>query len=250
MCDEGQKAEVLPPKETIDLLMRKYAVMYSALLMRASSFTSHVRNSQLVVTLMIAVITASHYTEFKLNGDTKEGWVLATVIIMAATYYIWYDTLDAHFAVVSHSARIKTLENQINKIAGRDLLVWERVIAPKLWGSARPFKGVLHPVRPMLAFQALLMVALAAGFPVSVYIVAWRLSDGAVRFKALLVCLTLLSVALIGLAYYVWWGLNYRLNDRIVEFVDKHWQPDMVRGDAAGAQIGTEIEATRISSGP
>jgi hypothetical protein len=121
MSDKGDKTEVLSPKETVDLLMKKYAVIYSALLMRATSFTSHVRNNQLVATLMIAIVSLTvQFDKFKLQNETKRWWVLLTLFVIAVTYYLWYDTLDAHFAVVSHSARIKSLEDEINKI------VWKK----------------------------------------------------------------------------------------------------------------------------
>jgi hypothetical protein len=244
MCTKEQHDEVLSPKETIDLLMRKYTVMYSALLMRATSYTSHVRNSQIVATLIVGTAAlAFNVQSLQLTNGTKKWWALLTLVAISVIYYIWYDTLDAHFAVVSHSARIKSLETQINKVAGRELLIWETVIAPKLWQPAhpfkglRPFKGVIHPVRLMLLYQAFLMLIVAVAFPLYIYYLAWNFPETSLRFKVFLVCATIFAIASMGAAYYVWDGLNRRLNDNIVEFIGKHWEPDVVRARVDGSEV-------------
>jgi hypothetical protein len=234
-----QTTDVLTQKDVIELLMKKHAVMYSALLMRATSFTNHVRNNQLVATLMIAILsTAVHFPQFTLQNGTKRWWVLLTVVIVAVIYYLWYDTLDAHFAVVSHSARIKSLENQVNTIVGRKLLIWDTVVAPRLWGSWHPFKGVFHPVRLMLLYQVFLMCLIAVLFPLYVYYTAWMFPESTVRFK---VCVALLAVSVLAslaVAVYVGYGLDRHLSDRLGDFINEHWEPLMIRDDGTSSEDG------------
>jgi hypothetical protein len=227
MCPDAPKStDVLLQKDVIDLLMKKHAVMYSALLMRATSFTSHVRNSQLVITLMIAIGTVTfQFPWFRLQNDTKWWWILLTGVAIGVTYYLWYDTLDAHFAVVAHSARIKTLEDQVNKIVGRKILIWETVVAPKLWRSPHPFKGVWHPVWFMLLYQWFLMLLIAGLFPLYVYYTAWRFPESSILFESFLATLAFIALAFIAMAFYVWYGLNWHLSNKTVEFIRKHWEP-------------------------
>jgi hypothetical protein len=181
---------------------------------------------------MLAVASyASQVKALSLTRDTELAWVLVTIVIILVVYYIWYDTLDAHFGVVSHSARIKSLENQINKIVGRKLMIWETVVAPKLWGSAHPFPGVVHPVRPMLFYQGILMFLIAVAFPFYVYYEAWKLPETTVPFKAILIAAAVFSVGSLGVGFYVWDRLNRRLSDRTVEFINKYWEPDAAPRD-------------------
>lgn len=227
MPDHEWEAEFLSPIAAIDLFMKKYSVMYSALLMRATAFTSHVRNNQLVATVIAAIVYLTFQTErFKLQDSTKWWWIMATLFVMCVTYYIWYDTLDAHFAVVSHSARVKSLEAQINKIVGRKILIWETEIAPMLWGSPHPLKGVWHPVWFMLLYQSILMFLIAVAFPLYVYFVIWNFPASIWSLKTILIALALVSVVSMATAYYVWHGINRHLGRGIAQFVNEHWEPD------------------------
>ena len=144
--NEASDEEPGSKDQALDLLIRKYAILKSDILVQIGGIKNHVRNGQVLATVVVAVLVfLLGHNEYQLSPDTKYIWLLVSFIIITITYYLIYDVLESSFAVECISERIISIEHRINEIVGEKILIWESVIVRKLTAAVRPFPGVVHP---------------------------------------------------------------------------------------------------------
>lgn len=234
MCtDKNSDTGGFSKKDIVYVLMQKYYILKSDMVMQASSFKNHVRNSQIIaggaLSITLAMFTSSN-TPFALSEQTKFFWVPLAFLFTTVAYYFVYDTLESSFSVQSLAERIVSIENRINEIVGTPLLIWESVIAKQLWTPLIPLKGVLHPIVIMTAYEMLLIFLLATGSPLFIYYMAWNLPNNGCLFQAILILLGLYSIVSAVLAIYVWIGTNKKLRRELRTVIDGAWMKDHEKG--------------------
>lgn len=84
----------------VDLLFQYYQILKQDLLLQTGSFKNHVRNSQIIGSALIAIlsflISSNNYT---VTSDNVFLWLVVTGTFTTVTYYLIYDVLEAVFAV-------------------------------------------------------------------------------------------------------------------------------------------------------
>jgi hypothetical protein len=107
-------------------------------------------------------------------GDYKALWIGLSFFITTVTSYLIYDVLEANFAVQALSERIVVIEERINRLIASNVLVWESVVAARLWSPVWvPKVNIFHPVMLMLLYVA---VALSGMIGANMWFYCWALT--------------------------------------------------------------------------
>jgi hypothetical protein len=210
-----------PVIEEVDLLMKEYAILKTDQNMQAQSFKNHVRNAQILLTI-IAGLLAVALSNRGLNSidlfEFEVGAVIFSFVLTTVTYFLVHDTLEANFAVQALAERIVSIEERVNTLLHRRALIWESIIANQLWTPLRA-QGVLHPIRVMYFYEAALILAVTC-FTLCVYYWAWHLPNTSVSGKAVLAVLSAFSVGSLIVAVYVWYGINHHLRKEVRRLIE------------------------------
>jgi hypothetical protein len=126
MGDFVMATQTLEPSEVVDLLFRKYDLLKRDVLLHMQHFKNHVRNFQILFTLIIA--SGSYFffrDEFKPSDNNKYFWLTFIFAVVNLSFFLLYDVLHASFQIAVDSERMATLEREINEVIDEDLLLWE-----------------------------------------------------------------------------------------------------------------------------
>jgi hypothetical protein len=211
--------------ETVDLLMRKYAILKSDILVQIGGIKNHVRNGQVLATVVVAVLVfLLGHNEYQLSPNTKYVWLSVCFIIVTITYYLLYDVLESSFAVECISERIISLENRINEIMGGRGLIWESVIVKKIVSSARPFPGVIHPFVCELAYAGILVIIISVLIPLYVYYSALTLEHNGIKDYVIIGLSAVYSIlSFVGFIFMAI-KLHTRVRLALKDLIQKEWR--------------------------
>lgn len=161
----------LQKKDIIDILLREYALLKSEIHLQISSLKRHVRNVQLVVALLLGAVSYV-WVDGKLPPEKHLAiWLIGIPVAVSLVCYLVYDILDAAYQISIVGARMTIIEEEVNRLAGQRILVWEQDFAAQLNGRLVMFdKWVLHPGGMIIIYMAIVIVIL-------LIIVLWLLSS-------------------------------------------------------------------------
>jgi hypothetical protein len=221
-------------QDAVDLLFRYYQILKQDLLLQTGSFKNHVRNSQIVgtafLTIMSFLLTNKNYG---LTEDNIGLWLVVTATFTTVTYYLIHDVLEAIFAIRALEECLSFLEERVNAILGVNRLIWQSGVAQKLWPSSPRIIGFLPPMFFLQIYEALLIAGTTIALPGYVYYKAWSVSGGGVGIRVLLVGLALYSVVSATVTILVVHSVNNRLRSKVREMISQRWEQSSVPARAA-----------------
>ena len=82
MTVEDQTSELLSQSQRLDLLMKMHAALRQDVLLQIGSLKNHVRNSQIIISIFVAVTLASlNSPNLAITDDTKYYWIFFMVLL-------------------------------------------------------------------------------------------------------------------------------------------------------------------------
>jgi hypothetical protein len=224
----GSPRSIAEP-DNVDLLFRYYQVLKQDLLLQMGSFKNHVRNSQIVgtafLTIMSFLLTNKNYA---LSEDNVGLWLVVMATFTTVTYYLIHDVLEAVFAVRALEECLSFLEDRVNAILGANRLVWQSGVAQKLWPSSTKVIGFFPPMLFLQIYETLLIAGATIILPGFVYYKAWGVSGSGFGIRALLIGLALYSVISAGITVSVLHSVNNRLRSKVRDMINAKWEYSLV----------------------
>ncbi len=184
----AQPANLLTAGEVADILLRKYTLLKQEIFLHIGYYKGHVRNFQLIATAIFGAgaYVASNQKLFPTPDNWWAWWALTTFIPLVSNYLL-FDIVETQYATILLGERLATIEEQINELAGKHLLIWESSVSPLFWQTFRPIPGVINPDWFLGALGFLISAAICVGVPAVVYHqLLWPLATSTGRQVALL----------------------------------------------------------------
>jgi hypothetical protein len=155
-----------------DVLMKEYASMREEVLLHFRNTKLHWRYYQVFFTAAIVIIWYLFFVSNTNVGtillllNIKQPDLLLYVVFALdlTSYYFAFDILDSYFCIFLAAACLANIEEQINAICGRTILVWESQFQAEnvvRFGSSR---------FAITAYQLLLVFGVSAGLPIFCYL--------------------------------------------------------------------------------
>jgi len=213
----------LTDSNNVDLLFRYYQILKQDLLLQTGSFKNHVRNSQIIGSALIAILTflvsSNNYTVQQNNIFL---WLVVTATFTTVTYYLIHDVLEAVFAVRALEECLSFLEDRVNAILGANRLIWQSGVAQNLWPASKDI-GFLPPMRCLEFYETVLILGATILLPSYVYYKAWTVVQEGSLIRHVLVGLELYSIISAVVTISVLRGVNGSLRSRVREMVVRKW---------------------------
>lgn len=206
--------------EIVDLLMRQYQVLKQDMLFQMASYKNHVRNSQIVGTILIAMGSFISSTgNYSISDNNKYVWIGVVATITTISYYLIHDVLESVFAVKALEEYLSFLEAQINRLTAQNALLWQSSVADQLWPLSESIKNIKPPIKFLELYQSIMIIGITVLFPIYVYykIIATTHLD-----RVLIFWLVALAIYLIYSAYAarrVWKDVNAKLREEVRKLI-------------------------------
>lgn len=127
--------------------MKKYCALRAEIRLHIGFYKAHVRNFQL---LAGGLLTAGAYilannVALTPSNDTWLIWCIGLFVLSLTANYLFLDVIDPQYAILTLADRLGTIEHELNRTAGRRILVWESGAAAKAYSGSFPYPKVLNP---------------------------------------------------------------------------------------------------------
>jgi hypothetical protein len=156
MADTGDFGK----NEQVDLLMKKYGMVRQELMLYMSNYKSNVKYMNYVIIGLVAIFSLSVGKDRDLGLiNSRLFWIFLGAAITTIVGYISYDLLESQYALKSLAARAVALEKTINRIVGKNLLMWESHLAGKFFAPALAVNGVWNPSFALNIYWGLFVAA-------------------------------------------------------------------------------------------
>jgi hypothetical protein len=219
----AQKTPATDPGN-VDLLFQYYQILKQDLLLQTGSFKNHVRNSQIIGSALIAIlsflISSNNYT---VTSDNVFLWLVVTGTFTTVTYYLIYDVLEAVFAVRALEECLSFLEDRVNATLGANRLIWQSGVAQNLWPTSTDI-GFLAPMRCLEFYETILILGATVFLPSYIYYKAWNAVGDGSAVRHVLVGLELYSLLSAVVTIFVLRGVNGLLRAKVREMILKKWE--------------------------
>ncbi|HZF11899.1 MAG TPA: hypothetical protein VFE33_24195 [Thermoanaerobaculia bacterium] len=180
-----------------DLLMRKYSLLKQEVWAHIGFYKAHVARFQLMGT---AILAAAAYviSNPATVPNNKNWWLwwLATTLFPVMANYLIFDIIESQYAMILLGERMATIEEDVNRIAGCRLLIWETFGAPMFWQSFRPMPGVINPDWFLSSFGLIIATSMAVVIPSFLYYLLWNVSGGSTRHASVIAGLVIMIAAM------------------------------------------------------
>jgi hypothetical protein len=191
------------PKLILDLLMKKYALLREEIMFYARTAKLHTRYFQaffagtlIILWYLFFVAEASKFDAIlqaiRLSrSDVVLFFLFATNI---TAFYFAFDILDCYYCVFLASARLQSIENQVNKELGSTLLIWESKFQLQdeiRFGTSRVAITII---------QVIIVIFVACVFPLYCY---WRLWIVAEHYQTFWITIAAVVCVLLSIAF-IW----------------------------------------------
>jgi hypothetical protein len=153
-----------------DILMKEYASMREEVLLHFKNAKLHLKHFQGFIWYVFFASESGRLQEVIITaiGITRADLVLFIVFALnMVSYYFAFDILDSYFCIFLAAARLANIEEQINKMWRRNLLVWESMFQKDkvaIFGASRVaitvyqlmLVGIISLVLPFLCYLRLI----------------------------------------------------------------------------------------------
>lgn len=221
MRDKG-----LEKKDVANLFLQTYQILKQEILLQITSIKTHVRYSQAVVTALISVVSFLYVNNdysLAISDETATLWILLLLAATTVICYLLYAILEAIFAMHALGEYLSSVENRLNRVAGRKIIVWESEVVGKLYNGLFPFRNVPLPLSLMNIYVWLAVFALVVCFPLYVYFVIFTLPSSSFMGRTVVVLSALYSVFSFFLATYAFYGSYFLMRGHVRTIVDDAW---------------------------
>ncbi|HEV7516558.1 MAG TPA: hypothetical protein VGR07_09690 [Thermoanaerobaculia bacterium] len=197
---------------TVDLLMRKYSLLKQEVWLHIGFYKAHVARFQLMGTAILAAAAyVIAHAELLPTQQNWWLWWLATTLIPVMANYLTFDIFESQYAMILLGERMATIEEDINRIVGRRILIWEVFGSPKFWEDFRPVPGVINPDWFLGSLGMIIAIYIEILVPAILYFFLWCLAEGWTQ-HAIVIAGALLTVTLFSVSTYC--GLKILLGMR------------------------------------
>lgn len=159
-------------KTNIDILLKEYDHRFQEVLLHSKRYHKQSNYIYIFTSIIIAVCTLifSKNTQeaiinFGLDKQTLNTFLIFFLIISISIAYYFYSTImEALFVIYMNGSRIAFIEESINKITGKDILVWDSKLIPRFFNPRLMYKkGWVSPniISGIWAFLFLLIITIA-----------------------------------------------------------------------------------------
>lgn len=150
----------------IKILLHEHKMIRGEVLLMMTQYKNHIRVLQLSATGIVAIVSWYITKSDVANETIKANWGLSWGVVFMIPLlcgYMIFDILHAIYSMTLLGARTEKIENQISKLAGPNLLLWEK-IAKVFFSKWRP-GGVYNPLWAHAALTLLVISAFMLGVP-------------------------------------------------------------------------------------
>jgi hypothetical protein len=161
-----------------DILMEKYGLLRKEIALHIGFYKGHIKNLQLMGTAILGggAYVLSNPSLLPSSHNWWAWWMLVTFIPIIANYLL-LDIVEAQYATIILSERLATIEEEVNCLAGRRLLIWETSVVPRFWQSFRPLPGVINPDWFLGILGWIIALSISVGIPsVVCYQLLWPIA--------------------------------------------------------------------------
>lgn len=147
-------------------------------------------------------------------------WWLVTLISVIGNY-LFLDIFEAQYCVILFGERLSLIEEEINKLAGKRILIWETSGSPWFFGKSYLLKGIqkgiVHPDYVLAFYMGLLVLVVTVIAPAYAYYLICKSSEGQ---KYLYIEYAswagfLLSLLATGFSGYIAYGIFLRMRGKV-----------------------------------
>lgn len=160
----------------VEILLQEYSLLRAEVMDRAKETKSHIRYFQAFAVILLAILSA-YVSQPSGSRLLIPWWILEVglfVLITIADYMV-FDLLESYFTISAVAALLAVLEEQINAIMGKRLLLWESEISGMLLWRAIP--GAWNPGRLTAVGSAILMFIVFVVLPFVIDYILWERSE-------------------------------------------------------------------------
>jgi hypothetical protein len=211
-------------QEIVQLLVQHYQLLKQDMLAQMGSVKNHVRNSQILGTAFIAILSfLLANKDYSIGENNKHLWIVIMATITTVAYYLIYDILESLFALKALEAYLSFLEDRVNTITGSRTLMWQSNIAECLWPLSSSIKSIMPPTFWLGFYEAILMLGTTVILPIYVYSQIWIISKDEMLLNTALAGLVAYSIISAAVTVYVWDGVNRRFRNEVRHLINKKW---------------------------
>lgn len=226
MCPEilPNTGRTQPGQDVVQLLVQHYQLLKQDMLAQMGSVKNHVRNSQILGTAFIAILSfLLANKDYSIAENNKHLWIVIMATITTVAYYLIYDILESLFALKALEAYLSFLEDRINAITGSRTMMWQSNIAENLWPLSSSIKSIMPPTFWLGFYEAILMLGTTVILPIYVYSQIWIISKNEMLLNTALAGLVAYSIISAAVTVYVWDGVNRRFRNEVRHLINKKW---------------------------
>jgi hypothetical protein len=219
MCPPASPA--IENADILDLLMRKYSLHKQEIIAQITNYKAHSRHFQVIAAvLLVAIPLAIEKPQYSISLATAWPWCILVLCFTTIANYFLFDVIESQYAIQVLAARAKILEEKINELAHKRVLIWETAGAELFW-SKKKIVGIAYPTRYLLIYQALIVVGFTLFLPLYVYWSLLSLNLENCWFSALVIVGMIYCLGSFALVVWTTWNVLFELRGRAKKELDR-----------------------------
>jgi hypothetical protein len=202
----------------LDVLKEKYALLKQEVWAYIGFYKAHVRNLQLIggAVLAAGVFLLSN-PSIHPDGGNWWLWLVGVLSLSALANYLLLDVTDAVYQLVLLGQRMIMIEERVNTLLGRQVLLWESKVVPLFYGpQPAPIGRLVNPSWLFNLYGMVVTLVLAVGVPALCYWYLFTKVSSAPR--PVIVGAFALSLGATALSLYVSHFTSYRMRPQVRPF--------------------------------
>lgn len=145
---DTQKLQLERDKFCVDVLIKEYQNRFSEVVFHSGRYHKQVNFIQLYLTVLgsfFAILFSKDWSVLlgALHNVNvlyvQSGLILAAYLI---SLYLFTNVMDSLYSIYMNGRRLSAIEQEVNKTLGRDVLVWDSEIVPRLYSTKKFFVGL------------------------------------------------------------------------------------------------------------
>jgi hypothetical protein len=153
------EAEQVRKSIEVNILMQNYGQVRQELMFYMSNYKSNVKYLNYVLVAVVAIVSISmkDNTGFALFRS-RLFWIMSGFSLTTIVGYVSYDLLESQYALKALASRAAVLEEIINRLIGKNWLIWESHLSPQFFSIKRTIKGISNPSVGLLVHWAIFVI--------------------------------------------------------------------------------------------